>query len=134
ELNAGELEAALSRAAKFDKEWPGMPPETVRAVIRQAVARVTLSPDQIEIVIDAGKLAGALDVERKNESASDGSIIFTVPAELRRSGQGKRMVIGDPSQRLPDTSLVHVLQEAFSVRDKMLSATTETLNDITSSI
>ena len=44
------------------------------------------------------------------------------------------MVIGDPLQRSPDASLVQVLQEAFSVRDKMLSDTTETLNEITSSI
>lgn len=134
QLRAGELEAALGRAAKFGKEWPVMPPETVRAVIHQAVARVTLSPDQIEIVIDAGQLAGALGVEGKNEIASDRSIILTVPAELHRSGQGKRMVIGDPLRRSPDSSLVQVLQEAFSVRDKMLSDTTETLNDITSGI
>src|SRR5262249_61548812 len=93
-----------------------------------------LSPDQIEIVIDAVQLAGALGVEGRNESASDCSIILTVPAELRRSGQGKRMVIGDPLRRSPNTSLVQVLWEAFSVRDKMLSATTETLNDITAGI
>jgi hypothetical protein len=134
ELRAGELEAALSRAAKFGKEWPVMLPEIVRAVIRQAVARVTLSPDQIEIVIDAGQLAGVLGVEGKSESASDRSIILAVPAELHRSGQGKRMIIGDPSQRSPDPSLIQVLQEAFSVREKMLSDTTETLNEITSSI
>ncbi|MBS0252392.1 MAG: hypothetical protein JSR78_15145 [Proteobacteria bacterium] len=52
-------------------------------------------------------------------------------AELRRSGQGKRMVIGDLSQRSPNTSLVQVLLEAFSIRDKMLSDTTDSLNDIT---
>jgi DNA invertase Pin-like site-specific DNA recombinase len=133
-LRAGELEAALSRAAKFGKEWPVMPPETVRAVIRQTVARVALSPDQVEIVIDAVQLASALGVEGKNESASDRSIVLTIPAELRRSGQGKRMIIGDPLQRSPDASLVQVLQEAFSVRDKMLSDTAETLNEITSRI
>lgn len=134
ELRAGELEAALSRAAKFGKEWTVMPPETVRAVVRQAVARVTLSPDQIEIVIDAVQLAAVLGVEGKNESASDRLIILTVPAELHRSGQGKRMVIGDPSRKSPDRSLVQVLQEAFSVRDKMLSDSTETLNELTSGI
>jgi hypothetical protein len=111
-----------------------MPPETVRAVIRQTVARVALSPDQVEIVIDAVQLASALGVEGKNESASDRSIVLTIPAELRRSGQGKRMIIGDPLQRSPDASLVQVLQEAFSVRDKMLSDTAETLNEITSRI
>ncbi|CCB66556.1 recombinase family protein [Hyphomicrobium sp. MC1] len=134
ELNARELEAVLSRAAEFTKQWPVMPPETVRPVIRQVVACVTLSPDQIEIVIDAGQLAGVLGIEGKIESASDRTIILTVPTELRRSGQGKRMVIGDSSQRSPDASLVQVLQDAFSARDKMLSDTTETLNDITSGI
>ncbi|WP_414463540.1 recombinase family protein [Hyphomicrobium sp. DY-1] len=134
ELKAGELDAVLSRAAELSKQWPVMPPETVRVIVRQTVARVTLSPDQIEIVIDAGQLAGALGVEGKNGSASDRSINLTVPAELSRSGQGKRMVIGDLSQRSPDASLVQVLQEAFAVRDKMLADTTETLNNITSGI
>lgn len=106
EPKAGELEAALSRAAEFSKQWHDMPPEIVRAVVRQIVARATLSPDQIKmdqikIVIDAVQVARALGVERKNESASDRAIVLTVPAELRRSGRGKRMVIGDPLQRLP---------------------------------
>ncbi len=134
ELRAAELEAALNRAAEINKEWLIMPPETVRAIVRQAVARVTLSPDQIKIVIDAAHLAGALGVERRTMSAGDRSIVLTVPAELHRSGQGKRMVIGDPLRRFPDASLVQVLREAFSVRNKMLSDTTETLNEITSSI
>jgi len=30
-----------------------MPPKTIREIVRQALARVTLSLDQIEIVIDA---------------------------------------------------------------------------------
>lgn len=134
ELRAGEMGAALNRAAGLSKEWPVMPPEAPRAIVRQTVARATLSPDQIEIVIDAVQLASALGVEGKNGSASNRSIVLTVPAELCRSGQGKRMVIGDPLRRSPDASLVQVLQEAFAVRDKMLSDTTETLNEITASI
>ena len=39
----------------------------MRDIVRQAVARVTLSPDQIEIAIDTLQLAGALGVEGKNE-------------------------------------------------------------------
>jgi len=106
----------------------------MRAIVRQVVTRVTLSPDQIEIAIDAVQFAGALGVKQKNESASDRAIVLTVPAELRRSGRGKRMVIGDPLQRSPDASLVQVLQEAFAVRNKILSDTTETLNEITLSV
>jgi len=134
DLKAGELEAALIRVAEFSKQWPVMPPKTIREIVRQAVAYVTLSLDQIEIVIDAVQLAAVLGVERKNESASDRSIILTVAAELRRSGQGKRIVIRDPLRRSANTYLVQVLQEAFSVRNVMLSDTTETLNDITWSI
>jgi site-specific DNA recombinase len=111
-----------------------MAPETVRAIVRRAVARVTPAPDQIEIVIDAIQLVAVLGIERKNESASNRSIVLTVPAQLHYCGQGKRVVIGDPSQRSPDASLIQVLQEAFSVRDKMLSDTTETLNELTSSV
>jgi hypothetical protein len=44
------------------------------------------------------------------------------------------MVIGGPLRRSSDTSLVQVSHEAFSVRDKILSGTTETLNRMTLSI
>lgn len=51
--------------------------------------------------------------------------------ELRRSGQGKRIVIGNPPQAASDASLVNVLNEAVVAQGKLLADTDETLNEIT---
>ena len=59
------------------------------------------------------------------------TIDLSVAAELRRSGQGKRMVIGNPHQPVNDSSLVDVLKEAVAAREKLLADTDETLNEIT---
>ena len=59
------------------------------------------------------------------------TIDLSVAAQLRRSGQGKRMVIGDPYQAASDASLVDVLKEAVAARQKLLADTDETLNEIT---
>lgn len=134
ELRAGELEAALNRAAEFGKKWLILAPEAIRDFVRQTIARVTISLDQIEIVVDAERLAGALGVQRTKKSVADHAIVLTVPAALHRSGRGKRMVVGDPPERTPDAALIQVLREAFTVRQKMLADTTETLYDITAGI
>jgi site-specific DNA recombinase len=134
ELRAGELETALNRAASFSKKWLAMPPEAIRDIVRQTIARVTLSPNQIEIVVEAVRLAGALGVHGTKKSVADHAIVLTVAAALHRSGRGKRIVVGDPSERTPDAALIKVLREAFAVRQKMLADTTESLNDITAGI
>jgi len=59
------------------------------------------------------------------------TIDLSVAAEFRRSGQGKRMVIGNPHQAASDTSLVDVLKEAVAAREKLFADTDETLNEIT---
>ncbi len=59
------------------------------------------------------------------------TIDLSVAAEFRRSGQGKRMVIGNPHQAASDTSLVDVLKEGVAAREKLLADSDETLNELT---
>lgn len=95
------------------------------------MTRVTLRPDQIDITIGARRLAHALGASSASEHDAGPTVDLLVAAVLRRSGQGTRMVIGDPHQAVSDTSLVDVLEEAFAAREKLLADTNETLNEIT---
>jgi hypothetical protein len=130
-LDARELHGVLERAAQLSKIWIGVPPEEMQALLRSIVIRVMLLADRIHITIGAGRLAHALGALTASGHDPDLTIDLSVAAELRRSGQGKRMVIGDPHQAASDASLVDVLKEAVAARERLLADTDETLNEIT---
>jgi hypothetical protein len=59
------------------------------------------------------------------------TLVLPVATKLRRSGKGKRMVIGEAMADAIDPVLVRLIKEAFAIRDVVLSDTRETLNEIT---
>ncbi len=63
-----------------------------------------------------------------------GHLPETIAAELRRAGQGKRLVIGEQCDGATNSCLVRVLREAFSAREALLAPSSESLNAITSRI
>ena len=128
-LDAREMHGALECASELSRNWIGIPPEELHALLRSFVTRVTLLADRIDITIGGGQLALALGAS--NRHAAGPTIDLSVAAELRRSGQGKRMIIGGPYQATSDASLVDVLKEAVTAREKLLTDTDETLNEIT---
>ena len=117
DLTAKQLDLVLKRAAELDRQWLTIPPDDVRALARQIIGRVTLSPDRIEVAIGTGKLAGALGSAVSLEKGTEPTIVLTIAAELRRAGQGKRMVIGDQCRAEINLNLVRLMQEAFAARD-----------------
>ena len=129
---ATELELVLQRAAELGQQFPTTPPEEVRALARAIIRRVTLSLDGIEVSIGAVQLAHALGSSLLFESATEPTIVLFISAKLRRAGQGKRMVIGEPRGGPIDSSLVRLLQEAFAARAQLLAHSDESLNAITS--
>jgi hypothetical protein len=133
-LDAREMHGALECAAQLSRNWIGIPPEEMHALLRSVVAGVTLLAGRINITIGVGRLALALGASAASGHVAGSTIDLSVTAELRRSGQGKRMVIGYPYQAASDTSLVHVLQKAIAAREKLLADTGETLNEITKRI
>ncbi len=130
-LDAHELHVALERAAELGKNWIGIPPEEMHALLRSVVTRVTLLTDRVDVTIGVGRLAHALGASTASGHDADLTIDLSVAAKLRRSGKGKRMVIGNPHQAASDASLVDVLKEAVAAREKLLADTDETLNEIT---
>lgn len=130
-LDARELQGTLERAAELSCNWIGIPPEEMHALLRSVVTRVTLRADRIDITIGAGRLANALGASTASGRDASPTIDLSIAAELRRSGQGKRMVIGSPYQPVSDASLVDVLKEATAAQQKLLADTDETLNEIT---
>jgi site-specific DNA recombinase len=113
-LDARELHGALERAAEFSRNWIGIPPQEMHALLRSIVTRVTLLADRIGITIGVGRLAHALGASTTSGTDAGPTIDLSVAAALRRSGQGKRLIIGDPYQAASDASLIDVLKEAVA--------------------
>jgi DNA invertase Pin-like site-specific DNA recombinase len=130
-LKARELDVALRRAVELSQQWLTIPPADMRALARQVISGVSLSPDRVEVAIGAARLARALGSTVRTEDATAATITLAITAELRRVGQGKRMVIGEPFEGAGNSSLVRVLQEAFSARAALLAPSNESLNVIT---
>lgn len=130
-IDARRMHSALDRAAELNRNWIRIPPEEMHALLRSVVTRVTLLADRVDITIGAGRLARALGASTESVNGDSATIDLSVVAELRRSGQGKRMVIGNPHQAASDASLVDVLKEAVAARESLLADTDETLNEIT---
>jgi site-specific DNA recombinase len=89
-LKARELDVALRRAIELSQQWSTLPPGDTRALTRQVISRVSLSPDRIEVAIGAAQLARALGSTVRTEDATGATITLAIAAELRRAGQGKR--------------------------------------------
>ena len=51
DLTAKQLDLALRRAAELDRQWLTIPPDDMRALARQMIARVTLSAALIEVAV-----------------------------------------------------------------------------------
>ena len=130
-LDARDLHRVLERGAELSRNWIAIPPEEMKELLRSFVTRVTLLADRIDITIEAGRLAHALGASTASGHDAGSTVDLAVAAELRRSGQGKRMVIGNPHPAASDASLVDVLKEAVAAREKLLADTDETLNEIT---
>jgi site-specific DNA recombinase len=130
-LKARELDIVLARADELSHRWLMIPPEELRALTRNIITRVALSVDRIDVAIGVVQLAHALGSPIGFGDEAWPTIVVSIAAELRRAGQGKRMVIGEPYQATTDSSLVDVLQEAFAAKQKLIADTSETLNEIT---
>ena len=132
DFKATQLDFILKHAAEVDRQWLTIPPEEMRELTRQIISRVILSLDRIEVAIGIMELAHALGAAVSLKNDAEPTIMLSIAAELRRAGQGKRLVIGQPCQDVISPSLVRLLQEAFAARDHLLAAADESLNTITS--
>lgn len=95
EPGAAALDRALRRAAGLAGRWLSIPPQEVRALVQNTVARVVLTPDRITIEIGTAGLDHVLGLSAGVANTSQPTIGLSVAAALRRAGKGKRLIIGE---------------------------------------
>ncbi|HMN37574.1 MAG TPA: recombinase family protein [Hyphomicrobium sp.] len=130
-LTAGEFDLRIRRAKSLTTQWGSMTSEAQRELVQQIVSRVTLSIGQITLSIGLARLEALLGGRATRAIPTEPVLTVQIPAKLRRSGKGKRMIIGDTHTNTIDPSLVRLIHEALAVRSVVLADTRETLNEIT---
>lgn len=130
-LAAEQLEHALRAADDLVTGWQSAPSKKQREWVRRIVTRVVLGLDGIELSICTSSLGELLGCRQGRFSGNQPMLVLPVAAKLRRSGKGKRLVIGEATAETIDPVLVRLIQEAFAARAVVLSDTSETLNEIT---
>ena len=131
DLTAGELDLRIRRAKSLATQWVSMPSENQRELVLQIVSRVILSVGQITLSIGLARLEALLGDRATRAMTTEPVLTLQIPVKLRRSGKGKRMIIGEIQANTVDPSLVRLIHEAFAIRSMVVADTRETLNEIT---
>jgi site-specific DNA recombinase len=131
DLSANELGTLLIGARDLANRWLTISADSQRELVRKIISRVTLSVGQIEINVDLSSLATALGTPTTREILNPPALVRQIPAKLRRSGKGNRMIIGDAHANKIDPGLVRLINEAMAIRCVVLTDSSETLNEIT---
>jgi hypothetical protein len=130
-LNARQHEGALKTADTLTRAWTSLPPEQVRALVRDVIRRVVVQSREIVISVSAAGLARHVGVNLKvTGDATDESFLLRVAAQFKSASKGKRIIVGERIAQKADPQCLKLLQEAFAARALVLSEGAESLTAI----
>jgi len=130
-LTAGQLEVSLKTATSLTESWTTLPPNEIRAFVRDIVRRVAVHASEIEISVSTSGLARHLGGKPKLErEAGDETFVLPVAAHLRSAWKGKRIIVGEQIGPKPDHQCLKLFREAFAARALVLSEGNESLTAI----
>ena len=83
--------------------------------------------DRVDISLNPAAIPSALGVKEPDQSTTNhpGQITLSVEAQLKRSGKGKRLIVENGSAPESNNGIVNLLKEAFNIRAKLLSGTSD---------
>ncbi len=136
--DAADLSRLLPKAARLAKDWTRLGAPSRRAFLSQILSAVIVHRERVDIRLIPDSLISALSSWPKaascrhttQDGSVDDTVIVTVPASLRRSGIGKRMIIEGARRSEPDPALIKLLVKAFEMRSALLAAQGATLESI----
>lgn len=129
-LTASQLEVSLKTATSLAESWTSLPPEEIRALVRDVVRRVAVQPCAIEITVSTQGLARHLGINLKMAEATDENFVLRLAALLRSAWKGKRIIVGEQIAQKPDPQCLKLLKEAFGARAVIVSEGDESLTAI----
>ena len=135
--DAVEQATLIDRAAAVADAWSEQSLGTRRALLRRMISSITVSPQQIGLLVDAhGLLTTLQGAKSPADTLSDAMdhatadhigqaidpIRLVIPVRLKRAGLEMRMLAeGTKDAAEPDPTLVKLILRAQHLRDRMLS-------------
>ena len=127
-------------ASNLSKKWSTLAPAEVRSILIALVARIEIHEDRIDIEVNTARIADVLqnDPMSLSEATGEGKkadrLTLSVPARLKRTGLGVRMIIDGPAGRRGngkvDPSLARLIVKGHVYRDKLIKGGGDSLSDI----
>ena len=124
--------AAMRRAASFSQELNTGGGKECYETIRATVARVQVGDNAICVSLRRRSLVERLDMPIDATSQeSDASLELNIPAELRRIGKEKRLIVAALVPKTnPNTPLIKAIVRAHQWFDMLKNRTVESITDI----
>jgi site-specific DNA recombinase len=124
---AGEQQWTLRRAGEAAASWSELPAPQLRSAVAVLCRRITVHRKRVDIEVSGRGLCAFLGVEptasEATSAGSDHSLQLSVPTQLHRIGQGKRLVIDAPGAPgmpgRPDPKLIKLLVRAHDLKEKL---------------
>lgn len=129
DLDAIAMDQVLNRAVDLSNRWSSQSSRQRRALALAVIDQIDVTDDTISTTLNRVGLTKCLGIECQAAHQPYVPLTLIIPAQLHRSGKGKRIVIEGEAQHC-DPALFAVLQKASTVRDDLLSGTYETLDRV----
>jgi DNA invertase Pin-like site-specific DNA recombinase len=132
-----ESTSIVARAGDLARQWSELAPTRRRAILMTLVDRIDLKRETIEIEILPRRLPAILDGEppqgrKQPKPTNEPSIIFSIPAHLKRTGKESRLLIEATSdaRKKPDHSLRRILAQAHRYNAMVMRADGKTIAEL----
>ena len=138
--DARQQSALIDKANHIARSWGTLGSSQRRAVLLTMSARIVIAAERVDVQFHLEALITALGGEIKRlppDPEAPGSratrhVVLSAPANLKRTGIGKRMIIAGSTAGKVDPSLVKLLVKAFDIRDKLLAGHGASLEQLAS--
>jgi len=141
--NIAEQKRLTAHAADLTERWEELSPAEVRSILLAFVARIEIHEERIDITVNTARIADVLQNDPMDLSQAIGEgqeadrLTISVPAKLKRTGLGIKMIIDGPDGRRGngrvDPSLARLIVKGHVYRDKLIKGKGASLSDIASS-
>ena len=121
--------ALITSASMLAQRWPDLSPREAKAYLSAFVSRIVVRRNSVTIEINpahvvetilVGPAAARTTKCGEGSGASEHPIALEIPAALKRTGTGIRLVIqGTEKDARPDHSLIRLMVRAFAIREKL---------------
>jgi site-specific DNA recombinase len=131
-LDAATQRAVLDRSAKVAERWATLATIELRERVRSLVQQIQIGDAQILAWLDRNAIVSSVMPDATPKPADCAPpvepLVLMIVANLRRTGKGVRLVIGNGAVKAIDTGLVSLIARAVTTRNILLACRDDSID------